>query len=76
MIGHRVFSCHNIRVQGIVLEHLNLPLHIINRGYVLISSCIYDNENTMRGIVTLIECGRNGLQQCPFRLPRLRNPTH
>ena len=28
------------------------------------------------GIVTLIEVGRNGLQQCPFRLPRSRNPTH
>ena len=28
------------------------------------------------GIVTLIEGGRNGLQQCPFRLPRSRNPTH
>ena len=28
------------------------------------------------GIVTLIEGGRNGLQHCPFRLPRSRNPTH
>jgi hypothetical protein len=27
------------------------------------------------GIVTLIEVGRNGLQHCPFRLPRSRNPT-
>jgi len=26
------------------------------------------------GIVTLIEGGRNGLQHCPFSLPRSRNP--
>ena len=28
------------------------------------------------GIVTLIEGGRNGLQHCPFGLPRSRNSTH
>jgi thioredoxin reductase len=34
------------------------------------------NGLTCGGIVTLIEVGRNGLQHCPFRLPRSRNPTH
>ena len=27
-------------------------------------------KNVFQGIVTLIEGGRNGLQRCPFRLPR------
>jgi hypothetical protein len=37
---------------------------------------IRDGSHKIAGIVTLIEVGRNGLQQCPFRLPRSRNPTH
>jgi dienelactone hydrolase len=35
-----------------------------------------ERTSYINGIVTLIEVGRNGLQQCPFRLPRSRNPTH
>ena len=34
------------------------------------------DDGKFYGIVTLIEVGRNGLQQCPFRLPRSHNPTH
>ena len=33
-------------------------------------------EGHIVGIVTLIEGGRNGLQHCPFRLPRSHNPPH
>jgi hypothetical protein len=36
----------------------------------------YRLAHCLAGNVTLIEGGRNGLQRCPFRLPRSRNPTH
>ena len=69
-----------IGIVGAGQAGLHLGIGLLQHGYevTIVTDRTAEDIRTGRvmGIVTLIEVGRNGLQHCPFRLPRSRNPTH